>query len=83
VLSGQARIRLSVNDQLRQDAPLDTMIWNVAEIIAALSASVTIKPGDLVFTGTPAGVGPLLPGDVCTVSVDGLHPITTTIGPKA
>ena len=83
VLSGQARIRLSVNDQLRQDAPLDTMIWNVAEIIAALSVSVTIKPGDLVFTGTPAGVGPLLPGDVCTVSVDGLHPITTTIGPKA
>ncbi|RGP36415.1 fumarylacetoacetate hydrolase family protein [Pseudotabrizicola alkalilacus] len=83
VLSGQARIRLSVNDQLRQDAPLDTMIWNVAEIIAALSASVTIKPGDLVFTGTPAGVGPLLPGDVCTVSVEGLHPITTTIGPKA
>ncbi|PJF09296.1 fumarylacetoacetate hydrolase family protein [Pseudorhodobacter sp. MZDSW-24AT] len=81
-LSGETRIHLSVNDEVRQDATLKTMIWSVAEIIAALSNSVTIRPGDLVFTGTPAGVGPLTPGDICTVSIDGLHPITTVIGPR-
>lgn len=82
-LPGSARISLTVNGETRQDATLDTMIWNVPEIIAALSASVTIQPGDLVFTGTPAGVGPLKPGDRCAVMVQGLTPITTLIGPKA
>lgn len=81
-LSGETRISLSVNGELRQDAMLETMIWSVAEIIAALSNSVTVRPGDLVFTGTPAGVGPLISGDICTVSIDGLHPITTVIGPR-
>lgn len=82
-LPGKTRISLTVNGQMRQDATLDTMIWNVAEIIAALSTSVTIQPGDLVFTGTPAGVGPLEPGDRCAVAIEGLVPITTEIGPKA
>ena len=81
-LSGETRISLSVNGELRQDAMLETMIWSVAEIIAALSNSVTVRPGDLVFTGTPAGVGPLISGDICTVSIAGLHPITTVIGPR-
>lgn len=81
-MPGTARIRLAVNGETRQDATLDTMIWNVPEIIAALSASVAIRPGDLVFTGTPAGVGPLVPGDSCTVSIDGLAPVTTSIGPR-
>ena len=81
-LSGETRISLSVNGELRQDAMLETMIWSVSEIIAALSNSVTVRPGDLVFTGTPAGVGPLISGDICTVSIDGLHPITTVIGPR-
>lgn len=82
-LPGSARIQLKVNGEARQDASLDTMIWNVAEIIAALSTSVTIRPGDLVFTGTPAGVAPLQPGDSCHVSIEGLAPITTQIGPRA
>ncbi len=82
-LPGATRVRLNVNGETRQDATLDTMIWNVAEIIAALSASVTILPGDLIFTGTPAGVGPLEEGDKCTVEIDGLAPITTLIGPRA
>ncbi|KAA0971831.1 fumarylacetoacetate hydrolase family protein [Aureimonas fodinaquatilis] len=82
-LSGSTRISLTVNDETRQDATLDTMIWNVPEIIAALSSSVTIQPGDLVFTGTPAGVGPMHPGDRCTVAIEGLTPVTTQIGPRA
>lgn len=79
---GEARIQLTVNDESRQDATIDTLIWKIPEIIAELSASVTIMPGDLVFTGTPAGVGPLVPGDVCTVRIDGLAPVTVRIGPR-
>lgn len=82
-LPGTARLRLSVNGELRQDAALETMVWNVPEIIAALSQSVAIQPGDLVYTGTPAGVGPLVPGDLCRVEIDGLEPVEITIGEKA
>ncbi|MFT7040928.1 MAG: fumarylpyruvate hydrolase, partial [Paracoccaceae bacterium] len=47
-----------------------------------LSRSVEIRPGDLIFTGTPAGVGALVPGDVCVVEIAGLPPLTTTIAPR-
>ena len=79
-LPADARLKLTVNGTTRQDTSLDQLVWSVPEIIAALSSSVTIKPGDLVYTGTPAGVGPLQPGDVCTTSVDGLGQVTITIG---
>lgn len=75
-------IRLTVNDTVKQDADLGDLIWSVPEIISILSHSMTIKPGDLIMTGTPAGVGPLLPGDLCVVSIDGLGDLTTTIGPR-
>ena len=55
------------------------MIWPVAGIIAHLSRQVTLQPGDLIFTGTPAGVGPLLAGDVCQVEVGGLSPVAVQI----
>lgn len=73
-------IRLAVNGAIRQDADLAELIWSVSEIVSILSHSVTIRPGDLVMTGTPAGVGPLVPGDVCVVSIAGLGDLTTTIG---
>jgi len=57
------RIALSVNGQSRQDARLSDMIWNVAEVIAQASRLWRLAPGDLIFTGTPEGVGPLAPGD--------------------
>ncbi len=57
------RIQLSVNGQLRQDSQIDQMIWNVAEIIAQASKLWRLAPGDLIFTGTPEGVGPLSRGD--------------------
>ena len=59
----QGRIRLSVNGEVRQDASLADMIWNVAEIIAQASRMWRLAPGDLIFTGTPEGVGPLVRGD--------------------
>ena len=59
----RGEIWLTVNDEKRQTSNLDQMIWSVPEIIAELSQLYTLKPGDLIFTGTPSGVGPLVPGD--------------------
>ena len=73
------RIWLSVNGETRQDGDISQMIWSVPEIIATLSHSWTLKPGDLIFTGTPAGVGPLVVGDVVECGVDGLSPLRFTI----
>ncbi|MBE2275653.1 MAG: fumarylacetoacetate hydrolase family protein [Rhodobacteraceae bacterium] len=72
-------IRGLVNGALRQQARLSDMIWPVADVIAHLSRLVRLAPGDLIFTGTPAGVGPLQPGDVCRVEIDGLSPAEITI----
>lgn len=75
-------IRTSVNGVVKQDADLAELIWPVPEVIAFLSRSVEIRPGDLIFSGTPAGVGALVPGDVCVVEIEGLGSLTTTIGPR-
>ncbi len=77
---GSGAIRCEVNGILRQDADLSDMIWPVADIVAFLSRSVEIRPGDLILTGTPAGVGALSAGDTCTVSIAGLNPASVTIG---
>ena len=66
------RIWLEVNGELRQQADVVEMIWSVPEIVAELSTYFELLPGDLVFTGTPAGVGPLLPGDLVAGGVDGV-----------
>ncbi len=77
---GKGRIRLAVNGETKQDADLSELIWSVPEIIAILSRSMELKPGDLVMTGTPAGVGPLEPGDLCEVAIEGVGAIATRIG---
>ena len=79
----KGRISLTVNGEIKQDADLSELIWSIPEMISILSASMELKPGDLIMTGTPAGVGPMQPGDVCKVMVEGLGEITTTIGPRA
>jgi fumarylpyruvate hydrolase len=68
----QGRIWLSINGQLRQEGNLAAMAWKVADVIANLSTTVTLAAGDLIYTGTPAGVGPLLRGDVIEAGVDGI-----------
>jgi fumarylpyruvate hydrolase len=75
-----AAIRARQNDALRQDSDIDQMIWTVPEIIAHLSMLVTLAPGDLVFTGTPSGHGPCLPGDRIAADIAGLTPIAVQIG---
>ncbi len=72
-------IRCRVNGTLRQEAKLSDMIWPVPGILMHLSRLVALAPGDLIFTGTPAGVGALIRGDICTVEIDGLAPATVTI----
>ena len=74
-----ATITCTVDGKLTQSARLSDMIWPVPAIIAHLSQLVTLAPGDLIFTGTPAGVGPLKPGQTCTVKIDGLTAATVTI----
>jgi len=75
-------IQTRVNDQVKQSADIADLIWNVSDTIAFLTASIALQPGDLIYTGTPAGVGPLVPGDVCKVSIEGLGTLTTTIAKR-
>jgi len=72
-------IALSVNGVERQRGDLSQMIWNVPEIVSNLSKSYRLQAGDLVMTGTPAGVGPIVPGDRLEVVVEGLTPLTFSI----
>ncbi len=75
------RIHLAVNGNTKQDAILGDMVWTCAEIVSHLSHYYHLGPGDIVLTGTPAGVGPVVPGDVITGGIDGLPDISLTIGP--
>ena len=77
-----ARIWLAVNGATKQEAKLSDMIWSVPEIIAHLSRSWALQPGDLIFTGTPAGVGPIVAGDKVTCGVDGLPELAFRIAPR-
>ncbi|MFT0876595.1 fumarylacetoacetate hydrolase family protein [Rhodopseudomonas sp. G2_2311] len=77
------KIWLSVNGTERQTGDLSEMIWNVPEIIAKLSAQVELAAGDIIMTGTPAGVAALSPGDSIACGVDGIGTLNVTIGKPA
>jgi fumarylpyruvate hydrolase len=76
----QGRIYLSVNNEIRQDANLAELIWSVPEIIATLSTFVKLCAGDLIYTGTPAGVGALVAGDHVRGGVEGIGELEHWIG---
>jgi fumarylpyruvate hydrolase len=76
-----APITLSLDGEQRQSGDLADMIWSVAEIIATLSTYVELAAGDLIFTGTPAGVGPILPGQHLRGSIAGLAPVEISFRP--
>ena len=76
----KGRIATLVNGNIRQEADIADLIWSVPEVISILSTSVVLRPGDLVYSGTPAGVGPLVVGDLCEVEIQGLGRLTTRIG---
>jgi fumarylpyruvate hydrolase len=79
----KGRIWLAVNGTVKQDADLAELIWPVPDIISILSRSMVLKPGDLIMTGTPAGVGPIVSGDKVTGGIDTLVEIDITIGAPA
>ena len=72
----RGRITLSVNGAPRQKGDLSDMIWSLPQIISALSAQVALAPGDLIFTGTPPGVGPLVPGDRAEGEIEGVGAVS-------
>ncbi|WP_058279361.1 fumarylacetoacetate hydrolase family protein [Ruegeria atlantica] len=73
------RIYLNVNGETRQDATLEELIWKIDEVICHLSGYYHLRAGDLILTGTPAGVGPVLAGDVLEGGIDGLQPISLSL----
>lgn len=79
-IGGQA-IRLTVNGTVRQEARLADLVWSVPELVSHLSRYYHLAPGDLIYTGTPAGVGAVVPGDRLDGTVDGLAPVRLTITP--
>lgn len=79
VLSSGA-ISLQVNGETQQSSDLSQLIWNIPELLADLSRFYHLEPGDLIFTGTPEGVGPVKPGDKITGHIDRIGDIALTIG---
>ena len=76
-------IELSVNGQVKQRSNIDKLIWNIREIIADLSLFYHLQPGDLIYTGTPEGVGAVIPGDKISGRVQGVGDIELTVGQPA
>ncbi|GAC1339706.1 MAG: fumarylacetoacetate hydrolase family protein [Acetobacteraceae bacterium] len=72
-------IWLKVNDTMRQTADLKDMMWSVAEQISHLSAAFELMPGDIIYSGTPENVGPVVPGDVMTGHIDGLPELSVRV----
>jgi fumarylpyruvate hydrolase len=77
----KGRITLKANGKVRQDGDLEQMIWNVPEVIANLSEQVELAAGDIIMTGTPAGVAATVPGDRLECEIEGVGKLTVTIGP--
>ena len=74
-------LSMSVNGATKQKSDLSQLIWNVREVVADLSQFYHLQPGDLIFTGTPEGVGPVVPGDRITGHIEGVGEIALAVGP--
>lgn len=78
----EGAVWLAVNGEERQRSSLENQIWSVAEVISRLSQSITLKPGDLIMTGTPPGVDALEPGDVINAGIDGIGQLEVRVGER-
>jgi fumarylpyruvate hydrolase len=83
VVIDKGELVLEVNGQAKQTSDIDKLIWNIREIIADLSTYYRLEPGDLIYTGTPEGVGPVVTGDRLEGRVAGVGNIVLTVGPAA
>ncbi|KII30764.1 fumarylacetoacetate hydrolase family protein [Pseudomonas fluorescens] len=79
----EGELWLNVNGEERQRDSLDSQIWSVAEVISRISRSVALRAGDLIMTGSPAGVDGLQPGDVISAGIDGIGQLEMRVGPRA
>ncbi|WP_460371377.1 fumarylacetoacetate hydrolase family protein [Pseudomonas sp. Tul1A2] len=79
----EGELWLNVNGEERQRDSLDSQIWSVAEVISRISRSVALRAGDLIMTGSPAGVDGLQPGDVINAGIDGIGQLEMRVGPRA
>jgi len=79
----RGRIVTTVNGEVRQQGELADMIWPIGDLVAHISRYYRLEPGDLIYTGTPSGVGPVQPGDRLAVSIEGLPDCAVTIGGPA
>jgi fumarylpyruvate hydrolase len=75
----KGRIQLRVNGRLRQDSCISHLIWSPAELVSCLSQYQTLLPGDLIYCGSPGGVGPLMPGDLLDASIEGVGTLKVRI----
>lgn len=73
------RVELQVNGKVRQEGDLNQMIWKVPEMISYLSEYFELQPGDVIMSGTPSGVGPIVKGDVMVANIAGLAPLTVKV----
>jgi fumarylpyruvate hydrolase len=71
-----------VNGEVRQRGDFEDLIWSIPEVISYISQAVALAPGDLIFSGTPAGVGPLQPGDDVSGGVEGVAEFAFTVGSR-
>ena len=81
-IPGTQRITASVNNKSKQDARLNQMIFGVAEIVQFVSQVMTLLPGDVILTGTPAGIGPVQPQGTVTVAIEGLGELTNRVSAR-
>jgi 2-keto-4-pentenoate hydratase/2-oxohepta-3-ene-1,7-dioic acid hydratase in catechol pathway len=79
---GNQRLITSLNNEVKQSEPISSMIFGIPEIIHFISSVMTLLPGDVLLTGTPAGIGPMNPGDTVSVSIEGIGTLTNTVSQK-
>jgi 2-keto-4-pentenoate hydratase/2-oxohepta-3-ene-1,7-dioic acid hydratase in catechol pathway len=72
-------IRTSLDGELRQDGNTKDLIFTIPEIVAYISSYTTLLPGDVILTGTPSGVGPMLPGQVVSIDIEGIGTLTNPV----
>ena len=75
----EGRIWLSVNGDVKQDGNINQLIASVKKVVSQLSELYVLKPGDLIYSGTPSGIGPVVKGDVMEAGIDGIDTLTTKI----
>ena len=73
------RLGAKVNGVERQSSSTSDLLFSVPQLVAYLSMAITLQPGDVIITGTPSGVGPIVPGDVVDIFVEGVGTLTNTV----